>query len=135
MKKISKRGNILIENILFIVLNFMFITILILFLFSRMGSGAILEEKYAKQIALVLDSAKPGMAISLNMKDAIEKANDESWQGKIVVIEDNIVTVRLREKGGYSYSFFNNVELSKLYFYSNEGDYYNFTIEGYRQNE
>ena len=99
-----------------------------------MSSAAVLEEKYAKQIALIIDSAKPGMEISLNMNDAVEKANNENWQGKIVVIEDNIVSVRLREKGGYSYSCFNNVELTKLYFYSNEGDYYNFKIEGYKQN-
>jgi hypothetical protein len=128
----KKRGNILTENIIFIVLNLVFFTILILFLFSRMGDAAVLEEKYAKQIALIIDSAKPGMEISLNMEDAVEKANDKEWKGKIVSISDNIVTVKLTDGGGYSYSFFNNVELSKLYFYSKDGKNYIFKIEGYK---
>ena len=127
-----KRGNILTENIIFIVLNFIFLVILILFLFSKMGDVAFLEEKYAKQIALIIDSAKPGMNISLNMEDAVEKAEDENWKGKIVSIQDNIVTVKLKDGNGCSYSFFNNVEISKLYFYLKDGENYVFEIEGYK---
>jgi hypothetical protein len=132
----GRRGTILVENIIFIVLNLVFLAILVLFLFSKMGSAAVLEEKYAKQIALIIDSAKPGMEISLNMEDAVEKANDEGWKEQhIVSIQDNIVTVQLREKGGYSYSFFNNVELSKTFFYDYEGENYIFKVEAYKQNE
>ena len=130
----KKRGTILVENIIFIVLNLVFLTILFLFLFSKMGGAAVLEERYAKQIALIIDSAKPGMNISLNMKDAINK-KDKDWEGKMVFIQDNVVTVQLREKGGYSYSFFNNVELSKEYHYARDGENYEFKIEGYKQNE
>lgn len=111
MKRISKRGNILIENIIFLVLNLIFLTILILFLFSQMGDAAVLEEKYSKQIALILDSAKPGMVIHLNMEDAIEKAEKELGEiERLVRINENIVTVRLQEGTGYSYSFFNDIE-------------------------
>jgi len=124
----GKRGTILVENIIFIVLNLVFLTIVFLFLFSKMGDAAILEEKYAKEIALIIDSAKPGMNISLNMKDAVEKANDEKWKGKIVIINGNVVTVKLREKGGYSYSFFNDVDFNQLYHYSDEGDILNLEI-------
>ena len=107
----KKKGNILTENVIFIVLNLLFLVILILFLVSRMGDAAVLEEKYAKQIALIIDSAKPQMNISLNMKDAVEKAEDENWEGKIVSIQDNIVTVKLKDGKGYSYSFFNDVDV------------------------
>ena len=107
----NKKGNILTENIIFIVLNVIFITILVLFLFTRAGSAAIYEERYAKQIALMVDAAKPGMVIDLNMTDAIKQANKENFPiDKIVNITNNIVTVKLREKGGYSYSFFNDVQ-------------------------
>jgi len=98
-----------------------------------MGDVGILEEKTAKQIALIIDSAKPGMEISLSIKDAVEKANKENWEGKIVFIEGNIVTVQLKEGTGYSYSFFNDVELSKNYHYANEGNEYEFKIEKYKQ--
>jgi len=132
MIKRGKKANILTENIIFIVLNLVFLTILILFLFSKMSDVSSLEEKYAKQIALVLDSAKKDMNISLNMKNAVEVAKKKKWDGKIVSIDENIVTVKLHEKGGYSYSFFNNVDLSRLYFYSKDGDEFKFKIEEYK---
>jgi len=112
MKIKSKRGTILAENIIFIVLNLIFLTILIIFLFSKMGDAAVLEERYAKQIALIIDSAKPVMEIHLNMEDAIKEASKEKWEGDIVTIQENIVKVKLREKGGYSYSFFNDVDVT-----------------------
>lgn len=126
-----KRGTILAENIIFIMLNLVFLTILFLFLFSKTGDAAVWEEKYAKQIALIIDSAKPGMEISLNMKDALEKA-DKDWDGKIVTIQDNIVTVQLREKGGYSYSFFNNVYFDRLYCYPDDKGNCVLKVGGYK---
>jgi len=113
MNKKNKKANILVENIIFLVLNVLFLTILILFLFSKTGSAAVLEEKYAKQIALLIDSAKPGMTIHLNMEDAIEEADKVGWDTEnIVTRNDNLITVKLRREGGYSYSFFNNVEVN-----------------------
>ena len=110
---ISKKGNILTENIIFIILNLVFLSILIIFLFSKMGGAAVLEEKYAKQIALILDSAEPVMIISINMEDAIKIANKENRDlNNIISIQDNVVKVQLREKGGYSYSFFNDIDPS-----------------------
>ncbi len=115
MQKRGKRGTILVENVIFIVLNLIFLAILIVFLFTRTGGAVVLEEKYAKQIALIIDSAKPEMEIHLNMEDAVKKAKKE-WAeekiGEIVNIKENIVTVKLREKGSYSYSFFNDVDAS-----------------------
>ena len=109
----SNKGNILTQNIIFIILNLVFLSILIIFVFSKTGTAAILEEKYAKQIALIIDSAEPGMIITLNMKDAIKIANKEK-QGlnNIISIQNNVVTVHLREKGYYSYSFFNDIDVS-----------------------
>jgi len=124
MKK-NKKGNILTENIIFIVLNLVFLSILVLFLFTKMGSSAVLEEKYAKQIALIVDSAKLGMIIHLNMEDAIETALDEGRNLKeVVLIRDNIITVQLREKGGYSYSFFNDVRVDANLDTTNKEEYF-----------
>ena len=107
----NKRGEVLVENIIFIVLNLLFLTILMLFLL-RQGDGAIvLEQSYAKNIVLLIDSAKPVMEIQLNMEKAKEvaKKNNVNFED-IVKIEDNLIIVKLSEKGGYSYSFFNDVE-------------------------
>ncbi len=107
----KKRGVLLVENIIFIVLNIVFLTILILFLFKQ-GSGAVvLEQSYAKNIALLIDSAKPIMEIHLNMEQAIKVAKKNNVEpDEIIKIRDNEVIVKLSEKGGYSYSFFNNVD-------------------------
>ena len=106
----NKKGNILTENIVFILLTLIFFAILITFIFSRSGGSAILEEELAKQTALIIDSAKPGMIIKINVEEALKKASEEKYEKNIISIQGNTVTVKLREKGGYSYSFFNNVD-------------------------
>ncbi len=113
MRKISaKKGDILIGDVIFLVLNLIFITILILFVVNKTDDPAKYEEKYAKQIALMIDSAKPGMVLVFNMKDAVEIAVKNGVRlDKIVAINGNIITVDLRGKGGYSYSFFNDVDV------------------------
>jgi len=128
----NKRGTtLLVENIIFIILNLVFIAILIFFLISKSGSAAVLEEKYAKEIALILDSAKPGMMITLGMGDAIKAGKEGLGEGSIdniVSIEKNVVTVKLRDKGGYSYSFFNNITFAnKPYLNKDSGEYVIFT--------
>jgi len=127
----NKKANILTENIIFIVLNLVFLTILILFLFSKASDVSFVEEKYAKQIALMLDSAKPGMEVVLNMSGAVEIAKKKKWEEKVVDIKDNVVTVKLHEKGGYSYPFFNDVDLDVLYFYPTQ-DEFKFKVVKYK---
>lgn len=128
MRKIGKRGNILTENIIFIVLNLAFITILLIFLFSKTSDIAVLEEKYAKQIALMIDAAEPGMIIHLNMEDAIEKAVENKINpSNIVSINGNFVTVKLSGKGSNpesSYSFFNDVKVDSNFDTLNKKEYY-----------
>ena len=105
-------GNILAENIVFIVLTLVFFTILILFISTRSQGIALIEEETAKQVALIIDSAKPGMIIKINAEDALDKAKKENFNKNIISISGNIVTAKLSEKTGYSYSFFNNVDAS-----------------------
>ena len=128
MRKTGKRGNILTENIIFIVLNLAFIAILLLFLFSRTESESVLEEKYAKQISLLIDAAEPGMRIHLEMEDAIEKAaKNEVNPREIVTINGNVVTIKLSEKGNNpksSYSFFNDVGVNANFDILNKKEYY-----------
>ncbi|HTZ41973.1 MAG TPA: hypothetical protein VMC07_02070 [Candidatus Omnitrophota bacterium] len=124
--KNRKGSTLLVENIIFIILNLVFLAILIFFLLSKQGNPAVLEEKYAKEIALALDSAKPGMAITLNMEDAINSAKSslgENSINSIVNIDKNVVTVKLRENGGYSYSFFNNVVILNCYMNQQSNEY------------
>ncbi len=107
----NKKGVILVENVIFIILNLMFIIVLALFIFKQ-GSGAIvLEQSYAKNIALLIDSAKPVSELILNMEDAMDLAEKNGVErNEIVRIEENLVTVKLTKNSGYQYSFFNDVD-------------------------
>ena len=110
-----KRGTFLAENIIFIVLNLAFLIILMLSLFKQ-GSGAILlEQSYAKQIALLINSAPAGTEIQINMQEGFELADKNKVnRADVVNIYGNIVKVKLSEKGGYEYSFFNDVDVSEF---------------------
>jgi len=128
----NKRGDILVENVIFIVLNIIFVSILILFLF-RQGSGAgLLEQTYSKQIALMIDSAKPVMEIKLNMEKTKKIAEENKFDFKDVVsITGNVVNVKLSQKGGHEYSFFNDVEVKAFPETDSKNEYtgvYVFTI-------
>lgn len=109
----SKRGSILIENVIFIVLNVVFLAILAGFIYKQ-GSGLIvLEQAYAKNIALLIDSAKPITEMNLKMDDAFKLAQKNGInREQIVTINGNVVTVKLSSDSGYKYSFFNNVDVT-----------------------
>lgn len=117
-----KKAEILTGNLIFIILNLLFFSILFVFIISKAGDSSSLEEAYAKKIALLIDSSKPGTKISIDMASAIDK-KDKDYSGKVVFISGNVVTVQLREKGGYSYSFFNDVEIDPLYSLPSEKEY------------
>jgi hypothetical protein len=109
----NKRGEILIENIVFIILNMIFLTILVLFLLKQGTGTVLLEDAYSKQIALLIDSAKPGMILKLNMEDGFEVAKSKGVDfSKVVSVNKNFILVKLSEKGGQEYPFFNDVEVS-----------------------
>lgn len=109
----NKRGaNILTENIIFILLTLIFFAILITFIFSRTTSAVLIEEELAKQVALIIDSAEPETIVKINVEEAIAKARSANYHENIISIQNNLVTVKLRDKGGYSYSFFNDVQSS-----------------------
>ncbi len=112
----NKKANILTENVIFIILNLLFISILIGFLFLNSGGKAILEDNYAKQIALLIDSSyvhstSDKIEITVNMETALgEKAKNFPFE-KVVTISGNTVTVKLDENSAGQYYFFNDVQV------------------------
>jgi hypothetical protein len=110
-KMMRKRGEILIGNIVFILINLIFISLLILFLL-RQGNGVIvLEQLYAKEIALTIDYAEPVMLIKLDMERGMKLAKKNGIDfDDVVKIEGNIVRVKLSDNSEYTYSFFNDIK-------------------------
>ena len=128
----SEKAEILVENIIFILLNIIFISILIFFLFKQSSGAALLVQIHSKQIALMIDSAKPVMEIKLNMEKMQNIAEKNKVDFKEVVsITGNAVNVKLSQKTGYEYSFFNDVEAKAFPETDSENEYtgiYVFTI-------
>jgi len=127
----NKRGSsVLVENVIFIILNIVFLSILIVFLLNQASSGRVLEEKYAKEISLITDYAKPEMRIKMDMRKGFKIAEKNGIDfADAVRVDKNVVFVKLTEKGGYSYSFFNDVNLNAPYPETNfENEYTGFYI-------
>jgi hypothetical protein len=124
-KRMGKKGQIIAENLVFIILNLIFLTILITFVILRTGTDASVEEKYAKQIALMIDAAEPNMTIFLNMENAIDKGK-KNGINEIISVNENKVTVKVRDTGGYSYHFFNDVAVGAHKNFQNENEYFFF---------
>ena len=109
----NKRGTILIENVVFIILNVMFLAILVVFLMKQGQGAVLLESSYAKESALLIDGAKPGMLFILNFEKGMDLAEENGIDfSEVVEIGNNYVNVKLTDKGGYKYTFFNDVNVS-----------------------
>jgi hypothetical protein len=111
-----KRGEILVENIIFIVLNVLFLTILIIFLINQGNGVSTLEDAYSKEVALLIDSARPGMIMTVNMQSAMSVADKNNIPfDKVVSIKGQYVTVTLDANQSKSYQFFNDINVSGHY--------------------
>jgi hypothetical protein len=131
-----KRGTLLIENVLYIILNGIFLFALALFLIKQ-GSGAIvLEQAYSKEIALTVDSAQPLMLIKMDMSKGKEIAEESGIDFKeIVKIEGNIVNVKLTSNGGYNYAFFNDFDVKAYPEVNGQNEYTGMYILTINKNE
>ena len=113
-RKLNKKANVLHEQIIFIILNVVFFSIIILFIYLQSSPVHLAEEETAKQIALLIDSSKPSSEIQVNLADFFEKAegNGISKKNSINIDNDNnLVVVKGREDSFYEYSYFNDVDV------------------------
>jgi len=108
----NKKGDTFLqENVIFILLNLVFLSILLLFLYSRGNGAIVLEQSYAKNIALLIDASTPIMEMKLDMSKAFDLAEKNGIpRNEIVTIQDNLIKVKLSADSGYEYSFFNDVD-------------------------
>lgn len=111
----KKAVAITFETTIFLVLNLVFILLLLMFVYGA-GRGAFVYERvYAKQIALILNNAEPGMVISLDMEKVVEIAEkNRKEKDKIFEIdrERNEVKVSLSSRGGHSFQYFSDYDIS-----------------------
>ncbi len=107
--KNKKSQALLTENVVFIVIAVAFMAMLFAFLYRVSSTEKIIEEGTAKKLVLMIDSAKPGTIIEMNINNLLAKKQDSIADIEMITISGNTLTVKLTEKSGYSYSFFNSV--------------------------
>lgn len=115
MNKKNKKAKIVMETLIFLILNLVFFVVMLVFAYSSGDREFVYEQTLSKEIALIIDNAKPTMVISLDISKYIEIA-EENKQTKENIVklnkEENRVEVNLKQKGGYSYQYFSNSDVS-----------------------
>ena len=101
----------LISDVIFVILTLVFITMLFIFVARQTSNTSFIEEKSAKEIALMIDAGKRGNIITLNFREML-KGND--FDENTIMI-DNIEKKVLVKVGqyGHEYSFFNDVSVER----------------------
>lgn len=122
MKKTNKKAELLPETVIFIILNVLFFGFMIGFIYLQSSSVHLSEEETAKRIALVIDSAKPGTEIEMNLKDFFSQAEKEGIAKEVSIEVDNnknLIIVRGSKDSFFEYSYFNDVSVK----FGFNGDY------------
>ncbi len=122
----SKRGNIIIAEVIFLIVNILVFVILLLFV-SEASSGALIYEKiYAKHIALSIDSSRPGTDLFIEFSKGLKIAKKNGIRGdalkNLVDIDTtkNLVSVDLGKQGKSTFVLFSDYIITSHF----EGDYF-----------
>jgi len=113
----KKAEEIAFPVVLRIIIYLVFFSILFLFVHLRSTGASIYEQAYAKQIALMIDSAGSPTKIVLDFKEGIEVAekNKITLRENLVTLKNNEVIVKLSDNGGYSFKYFSEQEVNSYF--------------------
>lgn len=109
MKHMNKKGmDTSYHAVIFLILNVLFISIMMIFVSSSRNNSLFYEQIYAKEIALFLDSAKPGMEMILDFEEGFEIAKSNGIESGLVNIDEEKgeIHVALKKEGGYNLTYF-----------------------------
>ena len=106
----NRKGDVEVLNstIIFLILNVLFFAGMFLFVVEKTNSHAVLEEVYAKKIALLIDNAEKGITMNIDVKELYEAAKENNYPaGQVINInnEENKVTMKVKEGTGYGHSY------------------------------
>lgn len=110
----KKAENIGLEEVMFIILNLIFIFMLGVFVYSSGHRYFVYEETYAKQIALIIDNAKPDMVVLMNVNDIVDLSikNNKNINDIFKIDEKEKRVVVSIGESNYAYQYFSNYNVS-----------------------
>ncbi len=112
----NKRGtdNILIESIVYLLFFILFFLFMFHFIFGYQYGAFFWEDFYAKELALLIDRAEPGMEFALDVSELSRVAIKKGKSLRDLILIDNVnnrITVSVRQGAGTSFRFFNDVDI------------------------
>ena len=110
----KKAEEVLYPVVIFVILNLIFFSLLMVFVTNSSNGSLVYEQAYAKQIALLIDKAEDSTTISINFEKGIEiaKKNKITSTENLVQIRNSEVIVKLSDSGGYSIKYFSDNDVT-----------------------
>lgn len=108
-KKINKRGQMIPEQIIFLVLNIFIFSALLFFVWRSASDVSVAEEIMAKKLALIIDGMRPGTEVNMTLVNFYKIMEKNNFKEFPIKIENNQVNVRATSGKGYSFEFFSNL--------------------------
>lgn len=114
---LQKRGQISMEVVVFLILNILAFSIGFFFIGDALDGVAFYERAYAKELAFLIDTARPGTDISLDFSKGLKIASEQGVRGEaldnLVIInnETGEIIVWLGGKGSKSFRHFSDYHL------------------------
>ncbi len=113
LPKKRRADEMLFPVIIFIMLNLIFCTIFLTFVYTYSTGASVYEQAYAKEIALLIDKAKPTTQIFLNFEKGFEIAKkNKISKENLVSGENNQVIVKLSNSRGYVFEYFSDYDVN-----------------------
>ncbi|MEK6847180.1 MAG: hypothetical protein AABY16_03375 [Nanoarchaeota archaeon] len=112
----NRRGtdNTLTESIIYLLIFILFFLLMFYFVSANNNGAFYWEDFYAKELALVIDRAEPGMEFAIDVSELSRVAIKKGKNLRDLILIDNInnkVTVSVRPGAGTSFLFFNDVDI------------------------
>ena len=114
MNKKGRFGDIIMNNITYLIVLVIFFTGMLMFVQAKMNGASVWEDFYAKEIAKIIDSAKPGDNVVLDVQSAIEIAvKNKIGFGEIFSFDNgrNEICVKLSRGARSCFNYFNEVAI------------------------
>ena len=114
-RKKTKKG-IILPAVIFLVLTAAFIAMLFFFVYKSSTGAFLYEQIYAKEIAMAIDKARPGMEVHIDVKKGVDASRENRMHPKFQINDkEGIVLVSLGGKAGYRQYFFSDYSVSNSF--------------------
>lgn len=114
----NRRGDIadlLPDQIVYLILLALFVVGMFAFIYKQQNEATKWEDYYAKELSKMINLAKPGDEIQINVQKASEVAKKNKYDSYSEMFDfDNLknrVCVRLSSSGGSCYKFYNDIDI------------------------